>query len=167
MTTGYICDRCGETFTGGGNWLYSGCSGSHAVMQTWDLCPDCMTGFTDWMDGGQESQDVTGDVERVTETPEMLHERIAELGDQVDALTAERGTLQGALDIAVQNESALEAERDQWRDAYGDSERLRLELVEELEKRDKGIRRLKQRRGELIEQVRQLQDDAARERREA
>lgn len=41
-----------------------------------------------------------------------LKARIAELCDQVDELTAER---------------------DQWRDAYGDSERLRLELVKDLE----------------------------------
>lgn len=80
------------------------------------------------------------------ESLEAAWEDNAELGDQVDELTKQR---------------------DHWKDAFEDSVRLRLELVEELEKRDKGIRRLKQRRGELMEQVRKLQDDAARARREA
>lgn len=119
MTTGYICDRCGETFTGGGRWLQGGYKGNSTPMQSWDLCPDCMEGFAGWMDGGQESQDVTGSAGCVTDDGEMLHDRIAELEAQL-------ADAREALD-------AVWSERDQWRDAYRDSERLRLELVKDLE----------------------------------
>ena len=48
---------------------------------------------------------------------ELLEADKMALQDSVDELTAERDTLQGALDIAVQNESKLEAERDELREA--------------------------------------------------
>ena len=268
MSAGYICDRCGATFTDDGKWLQGGYHGSTAFEQHWDLCPDCMEGFTGWMERGlmaeapeesadcvsfndgeratvdrehslesesvreqsesvreqrYESQDVTGGAGRVTESTEMSHdtrekleedvreevghyfawqekrdqfankivewldrqaaivergcmERIdcaecaeglgRELDARCDTLKSRIAELKAQLSDAREVLDAVWSERDQWRDAYEDSERLRLELIEELEKRDKGIRRLKQRRGELMEQVRMMQDDAARARRE-
>lgn len=44
---------------------------------------------------------------------------------RIAELTAERDTLQGALDIAVQNESKLEAERDELREALDACLRVR------------------------------------------
>ena len=68
----------------------------------------------------------------------------AKLRKEVEELTAERDTLQGALDIAVQNESKLEAERDELQAAidamengqfYAMYEELRAE-VDNLRKRN-------------------------------
>ena len=85
--------------------------------------------------------------------------QIRELLDRQAAITErERAELVDQVDV-------LTAERDQWKDAFEDSERMRLALVDDLDKRDMGIERLKRRRGELMEQVRSLQDELARVRR--
>lgn len=88
-----------------------------------------------------------------------LKERIAELEAQL-------ADAREALDAAWSRQDELKAERDTWKDAFEDSERMRLALVDDLGKRDMGIERLKRRRGELMEQVRSLQDELARVRRE-
>ena len=262
MTTGYICDRCGATFTDGGKWLQGGYHGSTVIGHWWDLCPDCMEGFTGWMERGlmaeapeesadcvslndgeratadrehslesesvrerrYESQDVTGNAERVTDGGEMSHDTREKLEEDVrtymfpwrvdmaldwldrqaaiteretklrelyrfeenhrehvrsieavnQELNAKLADARESLEAAWEDNAelgeqvdALTTERDQWRDAYEDSERMRLELVEQVEYYEALIARLKQRRGELMEQVRKLQDDAARARREA
>ena len=53
------------------------------------------------------------DAEHVETEERALDGDTAALNAKIAELTAERDTLQGALDIAVQNESKLEAERDE------------------------------------------------------
>lgn len=84
--------------------------------------------------------------------------------EHVRSIEAVNQELNAQLADAREALDAAWSERDQWRDAYEDSEHMRLELVEQVEYCEALITRLKQRRGELMEQVRKLQDVAARDR---
>ena len=69
----------------------------------------------------------------MTDTCEKLEDRIAELEAKLDAEAQharEAWRLWGEADLKLER---MTAERDQWRDAYEDSERMRLELVRDLE----------------------------------
>lgn len=97
MSTGYICNGCGEFFTDGGRWLHSGYSGSMEIRKRWDLCPECMEGFAKWLDvHSNDTERATADREHslesesVREQSESVRERRYESQDVTGS--AERAT---------------------------------------------------------------------------
>lgn len=169
MSNATKCDRCGGFFEQGGKNVRQGWGN---MSDEYDLCPDCAESFDAWLERGQMADASEGIVMArvfgVDDTREQLeadvrkfaqvyyadhllvHDKVIELLDRQAAIT-ERELCAGCdwPEIAAWpdlEQLARTAEQD----------RRIVELSEELAKRDKGIDRLKRRRGELMEQLRRL-----------
>lgn len=101
MSNATKCDRCGTCYEYGGM----------TVGEEYDLCDGCIADFEAWVNAGIHG-------ERVTKTPEMLHEaaqRIQTLEREIATLKEHRAANMECLHELTDECAELRKYRDEWK----------------------------------------------------